>query len=128
MHWAMQYLGQPWVSGTNDCFAFFRRVQRVHFARDVPFYNVDADDLRDTLRAFDVNPERGNWVETQVPEDGDAVLMSQNRRPSHVGLWLDLNGGGVLHCVKGSGVIFSRRDHLQQMGYSVLGFYRYKGA
>jgi hypothetical protein len=45
-----------------------------------------------------------------------------------VGLWVNVDGGGVLHCVKGSGVIYSRQHHLMQLGYSVLGFYKYKGA
>lgn len=125
-HWAFQYIGQPWVAHSNDCWAFFRRVQADQFNCTIPEIHVDADDIRACIRAFDGHDERGAWARFDTPQEGDAVLMSQGSHPTHVGLWLDVNGGGVLHCIKGSGVIFTRVGALPMLGYNMLGFYRKK--
>lgn len=125
-HWAAQYIGLPWVSQSHDCWAFFRNIQAVHFGRDVPVILVDTEDIRACVRAFTGSAERSNWAETEHPHEGDAVLMSQHKQPTHVGVWVDVDGGGVLHCIKDSGVIFSRPHHLFQLGYAMLASYRYK--
>lgn len=124
MHWAMQYLNQPWVAHDNDCWAFFCRVQRERFGRIVPDIEVDAANVMACVRAFTGHGERQNWIETQTPAEGDAVLLSQGRQPTHVGLWVDVDGGGVLHCVQGAGVIFSRPQNLLLIGYNMLASYR----
>ena len=92
MSWAAQYIGQPWVHGEHDCWAFFRRVQAERFGRQVPAIDVDAFDVRACVAAFTGHDERARWQEVQQPQEGDAVLMSQSRVPTHVGVWVD---GGV---------------------------------
>ena len=55
------------------------------------------------------------------PQHGDIVVI---RRPYHVGVWLDIDGGGVLHAIHGACVIwtpdaswrtsgFGRREYLR---------------
>lgn len=51
----------------------------------------------------------------------DAVLMSQSHRPTHVGVWVD---GAVLHCVRGSGVVYTSLLALKNFPYNICGFYR----
>jgi len=121
MTWAAQYIGQPWVNGSHDCWAFFRRVQREQFGREVPAVNIDALNLRAILTEFKNHDEYENWDEVATPVDGDAVLMSSSRLTSHIGVWLD---GCVLHCVRGSGVVFTKPNQLASMGYKVTGYYR----
>lgn len=126
-HWALGYLGLPWVNGERDCFQFFRQVQLERFERALPPYIVDAGRVLDCVRAINANPERQRWDEVAAPAEGDAVLMSQSRVPTHVGVWVEANGGGVLHCVQGAGVVFSQLSHLPRLGYKVTGFYRFGG-
>lgn len=126
--WAHEYIGQPWIAGEHDCWAFFRKVQAAHFGRAVPVINVNADDILACVRAFTGHDERNQWHETETPTEGDAVLMSQHLQPTHVGVWIDVDGGGVLHCIKGSGVVFSSPQNLLQLGYNLLAAYRYKAA
>jgi cell wall-associated NlpC family hydrolase len=121
MSWAAQYIGQPWVHGEHDCWAFFRRVQAERFGRQVPAIDVDAFDVRACVAAFTGHDERARWQEVQQPQEGDAVLMSQSRVPTHVGVWVD---GGVLHCVRGAGVVFSSLRGLKSFPYNVTGYYR----
>jgi hypothetical protein len=42
-----------------------------------------------------------------------------------VGVWLDVDGGGVLHCAEGAGVVFQRSDAIKLNGWAVEGFYRF---
>lgn len=125
-HWAMQYLGLPWINGERDCFQFFRQIQASHYGREIPAYYVDASLVLNCVRALRENPERQHWAEVSLPKDGDAVLMSQSRVPTHVGVWID-DGGGILHCVQGAGVVFSMPKHLASMGFKITGYYRWEG-
>lgn len=126
MHWATQYLGQPWVEHYNDCWAFFRKISAEHYQRNLSIIEIDTANLRACIDQFLNHTEHRHWKKTSAPVDGDAVLMSQGKMPSHVGMWLDVDGGGVLHCVKGAGVIFTKTNQLHMLGYQVLGFYSYK--
>lgn len=124
-HWAEAYIGAPWVPQSNDCWAFCRRVWAERFGIDVPVVEIDVHSILTVARAFHGHVERGNWQPVTQPAEGDAVLLSHTRYPSHVGIWLDADGGGVLHCQQGIGVIFSRPDALAKNGWGRLSFYRH---
>ena len=129
MHWAFDYLGKPWVSGEQgpqafDCWGLVRYVQKAHYGRDLPSIVVDADNIRAVVKEFTGNDERNRWVEVPAPADGDCLLLSQSKEPTHVGIWLDVDGGGLLHAVQGAGVVFSSQSNIKLLGYNVLGAYR----
>lgn len=129
MSWAAQYIGKPYAVGgagpeVYDCWGLVRWVQQAHFGITVPVIEVDAHDVRACIRAFSGHGERARWVEVVSPKPGDCLLMSQNKQPTHVGVWVADNGGAVLHAVMHAGVVLSRRVHLRGMGYNVLGIYR----
>lgn len=123
-HWAIDYIGDPWVAGEHDCWAFARRVWREQFGLDIPAVDVDSMNRMACVRAFAQHDERCAWAKVDVPEEGDAVLMGKNTRPSHVGVWVDAGGGGVLHCVEVSGVLYNTVQSLGFSGFRVLGYYR----
>lgn len=131
-HWAIKYIGRPWVNGDQgpdsfDCWGFFRYVQRHEFNRDLPIINPDANDMMAVVRAINTTPERANWVKTDTPQNGDAVLMAHSKYPSHVGMWLDVDGGGVMHCIRGEGVVFSSLSSLKIAGWGRVEFFSYAG-
>lgn len=131
MHWAMNYLGKPWVSGKQgpdafDCWGLVRYVQRWHYNRELSEIHVDADNVRAVVKEFTSHNERQNWQAVDAPQDGDCLLLSQSKEPTHVGVWLDVDGGGLLHAVKGTGVVFSSRANIKLMGYNILGAYTCK--
>lgn len=66
------------------------------------------------------------FVEVEKPQGGDVVLMRQAKNPVHAGLWLDIDGGGVLHCVRESGVVFQNIRSLNLSGWYLHSFYRVK--
>lgn len=131
MHWAENYLGVPW-SPTGEggacfhCWSFTRHVLRQHFGLEVPAVAY-SDDVVELARLFRDHPERQRWLEVERPADGDVVLMRRNRVPIHVGIWLSVNRGGVLHCQRGDGVVFMSVADLAVNGWMVHGFYRFNG-
>ena len=122
MHWAAGYIGRPWDGADNHCWAFCRQVWRERFGVDVPEMPVVGDDLRAARRAFAGNDERRHWQQTDIPGEGDAVLMALGARACHVGIWIDL--GGVLHAVSGARSVFTPRVRLRDLGHRVVGYYR----
>lgn len=123
-HWASAYIGEDWVRGVNDCWGFCRRVWLEQFGLAVPIIDVDTENALMVAQAFRDHTERARWYEIIEPREGDAVLMAHYRYASHVGIWIDADGGGVLHCEKGAGVVFSTRQALARAGWRGLRFYR----
>lgn len=131
-HWAAKYQDCTWEAGAQgprawDCWSFFRHVQAAHFSRDVPEIGVDAANIHAVARAFGAHEERARWLPVDVPSEGDAVLMAHSRHPSHVGVWLDVDGGGVLHCQNGAGVIFTPLNKLAVGGWKRVTFFHPAG-
>jgi cell wall-associated NlpC family hydrolase len=130
LHWAFEYIGRPWVNGGQgpdnfDCWGFFRFVQLNHFGYEVPTYDVNANDFRTVANTIMEADERVKWEASALPTEGCAVLMAHSKYPSHVGVWLDVDGGGVLHCVRGEGVVFSALSSLKTCGWGRVEYYKH---
>jgi len=131
-HWATDYIGIPWVNGGQDldgfdCWGFVRHIQLVHYHRELPVVDVDATKTLAVVRALTNHPEHDRWAHVMTPQDGDCVEMGNAARPFHVGLWVDVEGGAVLHCVQGAGVVLSSLPTLIPV-WGKIDFWRFKGA
>lgn len=122
------YIGTPWVAGAQgpeayDCMGFFRHLQREHFGIEVPsIIAPDYEDASVLVALFGTHPERKRWVQIDKPEHGCASII---RTPLHIGTWLDVDGGGVLHCVRGIGVIFTLDAAWPVSGFGRKEFFRF---
>lgn len=130
-HWAARYIGRPWVPDAEgpaafNCWSFFRHVQARHYGRDLPAI-ANPGALLPQARAVRDHPERQRWARVETPADGDAVLMAPGRHPIHVGVWVDADGGRVVHCFEGSGVVAQSLADLAANRWRVDGFYRFIG-
>lgn len=131
MHWAAQYIGlpyQPQGEGPDSfhCWSFFRFVQARQFGRDLPIV-PNPESLIDQERMFRDHPEHARWDRVDVPVEGDAVTLRKGRYPIHIGLWLDVDGGRVLHCVEDKGVVCQGMAGLKVAQWEIEGFYAFKG-
>ena len=93
----------------------------MHFGVDLPITSLGdpiADLHGERLKA-------GEWRIEDEPFHGAGVLMRTGNDP-HCGVWLDFEGGGVLHCERGNGVVWQRAQVLKNHGYSKLKFYRFE--
>ena len=124
-------IGRPWIAGARgpeayDCWGLFLEVQRTQFNRELPEIPVDALNIKEVLNAFSHHPERQRWQKVKQPTEGDAILMRQSRYPVHIGVWLDIDGGGVLHAVQHAGVVYQMLTALEAHGWRIEGNYRFQ--
>jgi hypothetical protein len=123
-----KYIGLPWEAGAQgphayDCMSFFRFIQANEFGIKVPtIIAPDYDNPTVLVGLFSSHGERLNWRATDTPQHGDAVMI---RRPMHIGTWLDLDGGGVLHCVRGIGVVFTQDSSWRLSGFGRREIFRH---
>ena len=130
-HWGEQYIGIPWSADGEGpdayhCWAFVCHVQQRHFDRELPAI-PNPEDLLAIARDFRDHPERNRWDLSHDPKEGDCVLLRQARYPIHVGVWLDVDEGGVLHCAQEAGVAFQNLVSLAANGWRIEGCYRFTG-
>ncbi len=128
MHWASGYIGTPWVAGVSDCWHFAVGIWRDRFGWQVPVSLVDPTNPVAVRRRMAQPDWTAQWAKVTVPVEGDAVLMRRGAYPSHVGIWVSANGGGILHSVEGSGVVLTPLQRLAQMNFAPVGYHRWIGA
>lgn len=124
-HWTSRYIGLPYAE--NDCAELAARVQREVFCRSVSLPTVRAAGLRGLTAQIEA--EKDVYAErTDLPQDGDAVLMVGRGRLDHVGVYAAINGvPHVLHAMRNAGqVCLHRLRELEGIGLKVEGFYRWK--
>lgn len=126
-----RHIGIPWEAGAQgphayDCMSFFRYIQAREFGIQVPaIIAPDYDDPTVLVELFGKHEERARWGRVEKPRHGDAVII---HKPMHIGTWLDIDGGGVLHCVRGSGVIFTADAAWRLSGFGRREFFRFGAA
>lgn len=131
-HWAIEYIGKPWVVASDgpdayDCWGLVVEIHRRFYGRTLEIIPVEENNLKALIRTIDAHPERQRWETVNKPKEGDIALMRQSRHPIHVGIWLDVDGGGILHCIQGAGVVFQNLLSLSSTGWKIENYYRYIG-
>lgn len=111
-------LGRPYRAGAMgpgafDCYGLARHLQAELFGRDLPLFQLPAEAGRFAVAsAIAVHPERGRWQPAARPADGAMVVMSRQDCGFHLGVWLALDGGLVVHTVEQTGVVAESPFHL----------------
>lgn len=118
-------IGIEW-SKKHDCWRSFIDVQSQFFGREHLKSYIPDGECEDYEYAAagmgGAHPETANWKQVAEPEDGDAVFMSMGALPFHIGTWVH---GGILHCVKNKGEIFTKPSQLGLIGIKILEYRRY---
>lgn len=129
-HWAEQYVtaGLRWSElGCGPlhytCWAFACEVQREVFRRELPALPIG--DRDGVLRVLANSDEMHAWHKRVdlAAADGDLVLMQG--MDLHIGVWADVDGGGVLHCARGLDVVFSPPELLEMHGFRIVKVWRH---
>ena len=122
-HWSLGLVGLPW-SVDFHCWTLVQQVYAQRFGIALPDMQYDALSLLAAIRAFgDKQAEYAHWVKTDIPVEGSVVVMAIGSRPRHVGVWVDVDGGMVLHNLESSGVILSSVEAIARVGFRVTGFF-----
>ena len=129
MHWAAEYIGKPWVSGGRgphsfDCWGLFRDVYRRRLGIELPLYGIDPSRRIEVSRAFGKAVLSGQWVRVEEPCEYDAVALGGTTAIQHVGLFIEVDRGRVLHADEPR-VTAIPLDRLPALGYGLIRFYRH---
>lgn len=122
-------IGLPWRENgygpdAYDCWGLARACQREVFGRDLPVIDYPST-LRAIVRMMEDHTVRDAWPETKLPTHGDIVTMTAALHPHHIGTWLQLEGGRILHATEREGVMCSSLHHIRLEGFRSLRFHRY---
>ena len=131
MHWINDYINKPWVEGADgpdafDCDGVFRDVQHKYYDIHLQKVSVNRKSILAVVKALSNDPSLLEWLEIDRPEDGCLVKLFKHSRPDHMGVFVDIDGGGVLHSQQGAGVCFDSVFDLKAMGWKTIKFYRHK--
>lgn len=121
---ASKYIGLPWKIDGNgpeawNCWNLARYILLKYFDKEIPFVDLESDDVPALYRE---KMDQGSWVVREKPEHGFGVLLKGGMHP-HVGVFLDIDGGGVLHSLEGAGVVFTPLSALRMLGFGNVKFY-----
>ena len=134
MHWAFQYINKPWVSGARgptvfDCWGLVTWIYQERYGVALPLYDtISATDTSLVTRLINMGSKGSEWQRVEKPFEGCAVGLSTHRLFHHVGLWIDANGGSILHCIDRGGVVVQKPSVLRSQGWNRIEFFYHNGA
>lgn len=119
-HWAEKYIGKPWINGEYDCWGLVREVYKNELGVELSPIVTDATSLREVLLEFRKSTNYNKLSPDNKLLDKHITVLTQNKYPCHVGVYADVDGGGVLHNMQGVGVIFQKLPDLKMNGWQIL--------
>ncbi|MBE3602678.1 C40 family peptidase [bacterium] len=133
--WAKDYIGIPYADRGRtragvDCYGLLYLVLSEQFGAPVPSYAesyATAEDFAE-VKALIAGETRSRW--RRIPEaaasSGDAIVLSMNGLPFHVGVVADPETRAFLNVFRGTGVALERWTSAR-FRKRIEGFYRYAG-
>ena len=125
----LDLIGRPWKSGADgprqfDCWGLLRYAYKQRRGVLLPFFpGIEEMGVLQVMR--EIKRETATtWSRIKTPEHFCAVGISSGRRINHVGIWLQVDDGGVLHSTEQSGVVFQNRISMRSIGMQNLSFYK----
>lgn len=122
------YIGKPYEPKGLHCWELVRRCQEELFGRALPPVLVAPERKRELIGLMDLRHSYTGWHQAEKPEHGAVVFMTRNgqgaeRAACHSGVWLELDGGGVLHTDESHGVVFETVPELTARNWADFGFF-----
>ncbi len=114
-------IGQPWERHGTHCWRLVAQIQRDLFGREVPFGPPAVPGRAMRREMLGQDPAPYGWVEIDKPEHGAVVRMHRMggnpKDLEHAGVYLELDGGIVLHTDRPHGVVPDTLLELAQRGW-----------
>lgn len=121
-------IGRAYDPTGLHCWQLVRSCQGVVFGRELPPVLVAPERRRELVGLMDLRHSYPGWREVDGPAHGAVVFMTRHghevaRAACHSGVYLDLDGGGVLHTDAPHGVVFETIPELTARNWADLSFY-----
>lgn len=125
-------MGKAWEAGANgpdkfDCWGWSQALERECFGRVVEDILEPPTKTRDLIEFVKNHAARKHWAEVPTPIHGGLVELAHNNRPFHIGVFLDIDGGGISHAAPGVGVTFDTLLALKASGWRRFVFHDWIG-
>ena len=114
--WSQDYVGLPYIIGVGECAHRAAQVWRQVFGWDVEVPAAHGN-LRIAQRLIRAALASGDWLPTDAPQDGDAVVMWKGDLLCHVGVWVA--PAYVLHCTRAEGMVLTAVEDLPEQGFCI---------
>lgn len=129
-HWAAAYIGKPWAPDgfgpeVFSCWGLIRWIYRERYDIDLPEFPIITDPF-EIARAMRHQQNIGDWFPIAKPLDGCVVGMSSHQSFHHVGLYIEADGGMVLHACEGKGTICQSIHNLPAHGWNRVAYYLHR--
>lgn len=105
-----------------DCWGLLAYCATHFYGKQMP----EVIDLARARDAYEAQTRNGKWARLKQPEDGCGVLLRGGNDP-HVGIYIDVDGGMVLHALESVGVCADTPQKLALRGYGLQQWYRFNG-
>jgi hypothetical protein len=125
-------IGRPYKEGAYgpeefDCWGLAWYIEKELFDRELSVIINPSGSIKEISRLFRDHPEHRNWSVCEQPVHGGVIEMSHSRHPHHVGVWLDIDGGGILHAQCLAGVSFDPIIAMRAAGWRRFIFHDWVG-
>lgn len=125
----LNYINKKWESGATgpdkyDCHGLVVDIQKNVYNKTMPDVKVNSDSLFSVVKAISKNKIWNQFKKIDKPEDGCLVKMFTAEEPNHIGVYVDIDRGGVIHSLRNQGVVW---DHLfiLKKTYAQIEFWRF---
>ena len=125
-HWATELIGKRFATGTSgpdsfDCWGLVTWVYARQYGVVLPEYPLGRNYRPDMAATIAEVLGEQTWERIEKPVDGCAVVMGSSQRYHHVGIYLAVDGGLILHATRPQ-VIAQKREDIKGMPF--MQFYR----
>ena len=110
-----EYLQKPWTMDYN-CWDHVVEVQEKHFNINTFEKLQGVASLIDSSGALEYAKNNEYWKQVDKPKHGYLILLLSGEVRLHIGTYLDVDGGGVLHCRQDRGVTFTTLSKFSRIG------------
>jgi len=129
MHWVTKYLGKRWEPGARgpdsfDCWGLVYDFYKRYLGVSLPLYLVLPSDLRKVSETAENEIEGDMWTRVDEPEAFDVVGLGKKSIIHHVGLFLENDGGLILHVGNGIPAKAESLNDIKKQ-YKRIEFYRH---
>lgn len=124
-HWAEKYIGRAWINGQFDCWGLVQEVYKNELNIELSPIVTNAENIKNVYSEFAKSNNYSHLQEATTLKDKSIVVLSQGKYPNHVGLWADIDGGGIIHNLQDIGVVFQKMTELKLSGWQILGIWEY---
>lgn len=122
-------IGKPYEVGavgpdSYDCWGLAQVIQRELFGREMPDIKSPPKSLKSLIHYVRDHDARKQWKAAEkFPIHGQLVEMTQSEHPFHIGVYLEYDGGGIIHSFNPAGVCFDRPAVLRLAGWRGMIFH-----